>query len=128
MTSAFFVFWVVCAGVFGALIGSFLNVVVYRVPAGRSIVSPPSACGSCGTEIKPYDNIPVVSWLWLRGRCRTCRAPISARYPIVEALTATLFVVDVAIPDFIPFIDEILLGLGTLILANLKQRRTPGQE
>lgn len=91
MNPAFFVFALVCAGVFGALIGSFLNVVVYRVPAGRSIVSPPSACGSCGTEIRPYDNIPVVSWLALRGRCRTCRSAISVRYPLVEAATAGAF-------------------------------------
>ncbi|GAA2047311.1 prepilin peptidase [Leifsonia soli] len=91
MTPAFFVLALVCAGVFGALIGSFLNVVVYRVPAGRSIVSPPSACGSCGTEIRPYDNIPVVSWLALRGRCRTCQSAISARYPLVEAATAAAF-------------------------------------
>lgn len=91
MTPSVFVFALVCAGVFGALIGSFLNVVVYRVPAGRSIVSPPSACGSCGTEIKGYDNIPVVSWLVLRGRCRTCRSAISVRYPLVEAATAAAF-------------------------------------
>lgn len=79
------------AAVFGALIGSFLNVVVYRVPAGRSVVSPPSACGSCGSAIKPYDNIPVLSWLALRGRCRACRSAISARYPLVEAATAAAF-------------------------------------
>ncbi|ANF31520.1 peptidase A24 [Leifsonia xyli] len=91
MTPAFFVFGLVCAGVFGALIGSFLNVVVYRVPAGRSIVSPPSACGSCGAEIRPYDNIPVLSWLVLRGRCRACRSAISIRYPLVEAATAGAF-------------------------------------
>jgi len=91
MTPAFFVFGLVCAGVFGALIGSFLNVVVYRVPAGRSIVSPPSACGNCGTEIRPYDNIPVLSWLVLRGRCRDCRSAISIRYPLVEAATAGAF-------------------------------------
>lgn len=71
-------------GAFGSLIGSFLNVVVYRVPAGRSIVSPPSACGSCGHAIRAYDNIPVLSWLLLRGRCRDCRAAISVRYPLVE--------------------------------------------
>lgn len=91
MTLALFLFAVGCVTVFGALIGSFLNVVVFRVPAGRSIVSPPSACGSCGTEIKPYDNIPVVSWLVLRGRCRSCRSSISARYPLVEAATALAF-------------------------------------
>ncbi len=93
MTLAVFTLAVGFVAVFGALIGSFLNVVVYRVPAGRSIVSPPSACGSCGTEIKPYDNVPVVSWLVLRGRCRSCRSAISARYPLVEAATAVAFAV-----------------------------------
>lgn len=93
MTLALFAIAVGFVAVFGALIGSFLNVVVYRVPVGRSIVSPPSACGSCGTDIKPYDNIPVVSWLVLRGRCRSCRSAISARYPLVEAATAVAFAV-----------------------------------
>lgn len=93
MTVALFTVIVGFVAVFGALIGSFLNVVVYRVPAGRSIVTPPSACGSCGTEIKPYDNIPVVSWLALRGRCRSCRSAISVRYPLVEAATAVAFAV-----------------------------------
>ena len=78
-------------GVFGSLIGSFLNVVIFRVPAGRSIVSPPSACGSCGERVRPLDNLPVLSWLVLRGRCRDCRAPISARYPLVELGTALFF-------------------------------------
>lgn len=77
--------------VFGALIGSFLNVVILRVPAGRSIVSPPSACGSCGAAIRPLDNVPVLSWLVLRGRCRDCRAAISARYLLVEVATALFF-------------------------------------
>ena len=78
-------------GVFGSLIGSFLNVVIYRVPAGRSIVSPPSACGSCGARVRPLDNLPVLSWILLRGKCRDCRAPISARYPLVELGTAFFF-------------------------------------
>lgn len=91
MTLAFIALALGFVAVFGALIGSFLNVVVYRVPAGRSIVSPPSACGSCGTGIRPYDNIPVVSWLVLRGRCRSCRSAISARYPLVEAATGVAF-------------------------------------
>ena len=78
-------------GVFGSLIGSFLNVVIYRVPAGRSIVSPPSACASCGARVRPLDNLPVLSWIMLRGRCRDCRAPISARYPLVELGTALFF-------------------------------------
>lgn len=81
----------VILGLFGSLIGSFLNVVIFRVPAGRSIVSPPSACGSCGSLIRGYDNIPVVSWLLLRGRCRVCKAAISPRYPLVELGTAVAF-------------------------------------
>jgi leader peptidase (prepilin peptidase)/N-methyltransferase len=78
-------------GLFGILIGSFLNVVVYRVPIGKSIVMPPSACTDCGHEIRAYDNIPLVSWLLLRGKCRNCGARISARYPLVELGTGVLF-------------------------------------
>jgi leader peptidase (prepilin peptidase)/N-methyltransferase len=74
----------------GLAIGSFLNVVVYRVPAGRSL-TPDSACPKCGTAIRRRDNIPVLSWLLLRGRCRGCSEPISARYPLVEAGTAVAF-------------------------------------
>ena len=80
-------------GILGALIGSFLNVVIYRVPAGRSIVAPPSACSSCGARIRPFDNIPVLSWFVLRGECRDCKAPISPRYPMVELGTAVFFAV-----------------------------------
>jgi len=75
----------------GLLIGSFLNVIVHRVPAGISISRPPSRCPSCGSSIRARDNIPVVSWLLLRGRCRDCSAPIAVRYPLVEAGTALLF-------------------------------------
>jgi leader peptidase (prepilin peptidase)/N-methyltransferase len=78
------------AGLFGALLGSFLNVVAYRLPRGESLVAPGSRCPACRAPVKPYDNVPVLSWLLLRGRCRACRAPISARYPIVEAATALL--------------------------------------
>lgn len=81
------------AGGLGLLIGSFLNVVVHRVPAGMSISSPPSACPGCQAPIKAYDNVPVLSWLALRGRCRSCRTAISARYPIVELATGLFFVV-----------------------------------
>ncbi len=81
----------VFAGLLGLAIGSFLNVVVYRVPAGRSL-TPDSACPKCGIAIRTRDNIPVVSWLMLRGRCRGCAQPISARYPLVEAGTAAAFV------------------------------------
>jgi leader peptidase (prepilin peptidase) / N-methyltransferase len=79
-----------CA-IFGLIVGSFLNVVIYRVPRKESIVTPRSACPTCGTQISSRDNIPIVSWLVLRGKCRTCRSPISARYPLIEATTAGLF-------------------------------------
>ena len=79
------------SAVLGALIGSFLNVVIHRVPAGQSVVHPPSACPTCGMRIRPWDNIPIVSWLLLRGRCRDCSTAISVRYPLIEALTATAF-------------------------------------
>jgi len=80
------------AGVFGLAIGSFLNVVAYRVPNGLSVVKPASACPGCGTEIQRRDNVPVLSWLLLRGRCRNCSMSISVRYPIVEAITGLAFV------------------------------------
>ncbi|WP_315095259.1 prepilin peptidase [uncultured Cellulomonas sp.] len=82
---------VVAATLVGLAIGSFLNVVVWRVPRGESVAHPPSACPRCGHVIRPRDNVPVLSWLVLRGRCRDCAAPISARYPLVEAGTAVLF-------------------------------------
>lgn len=81
----------IVAGLLGLVIGSFLNVVVWRVPRGESIVSPPSHCPACGAPIRARDNVPVLSWLVLRGRCRDCDAPISVRYPLVEAGTAVLF-------------------------------------
>jgi len=82
----------VLALVGGLIVGSFLNVVVYRLPLGESLVLPGSYCPSCGVPIKPYDNVPVFGWLLLRGHCRSCRTPISARYPLVEALTAAFAV------------------------------------
>lgn len=86
-----FAFVVVASFTVGLAIGSFLNVVIYRVPAGMSIVAPASACPSCKMPIKPIDNVPVVSWLALRGRCRYCRTRISIRYPTIELTTAILF-------------------------------------
>ncbi len=77
--------------VFGSAVGSFLNVIIHRVPNEESIIFPNSACPSCKNSIKPYDNIPILSWLILRGRCRDCKNPISPRYPAVEFLTALLF-------------------------------------
>ena len=78
------------AGVLGAIAGSFLNVVAYRLPRHESLVAPASRCPRCGAPVKPYDNVPIVSYLLLRGRCRNCSATISRRYPLVEALTAGL--------------------------------------
>ena len=77
--------------VFGLVVGSFLNVVIHRLPLGESVVSPPSRCPGCGTAIRWHDNVPVLGWLWLKGRCRQCRAPISPEYPLVEAATGLLF-------------------------------------
>lgn len=88
----------VIAGVFGAVIGSFLNVVIHRVPLEESIVFPNSRCPSCGAVIAFYDNIPVISWMLLGAKCRGCRERISFRYPAVELLTALLFVA-VAVHD-----------------------------
>lgn len=79
------------AATFGGAVGSFLNVVIYRLPNGLSLISPPSHCPVCKTAICWYDNVPVFGWIMLRGRCRNCRCPISIRYPLVEAVTAAMF-------------------------------------
>ncbi len=84
------------AGMFGLLVGSFLNVCIHRLPRGQSVVAPRSRCPACGEPIRALDNIPVLSYLLLRGQCRNCGAPISVQYPAVEALTAALFVAAVA--------------------------------
>lgn len=76
----------------GASVGSFLNVVIYRLPAGLSLLHPPSRCPTCLHRLKSYDNVPVLGWLWLRGRCRYCRTRIPIRYPLVEAATGFLYV------------------------------------
>ena len=91
---------ILAVGMFGLLIGSFLNVVAYRVPIGMSVVAPPSACPGCGTPIAARDNVPLLSWVLLRGACRHCRMPISVRYPLVEAATGIVFAV-AALP-FLP--------------------------
>ena len=84
----------------GGAVGSFLNVVVYRLPAGMSISWPGSHCPRCNHAIRAYDNIPVLAWFWLRGRCRDCRQPISFRYPLVEAVTAGLFLLLLVVEVF----------------------------
>ncbi len=83
----------VILGIIGALIGSFGNVVIYRLPAKKSVVWPRSSCPKCGHMIRPWENIPILSWLFLRGKCSNCKNPISIRYPLIEALTAAGFVV-----------------------------------
>ena len=77
--------------VFGLIIGSFLNVCIYRLPRHESVVIPGSHCPACGKAVRPYDNIPVLSFLWLRGKCRFCRQPISLQYPMVELLAGLAF-------------------------------------
>jgi leader peptidase (prepilin peptidase)/N-methyltransferase len=82
---------VAAAAVVGSAVGSFLNVCIYRLPQGGSLVRPPSTCPSCGRRIAWYDNVPILGWLLLAGRCRQCKAPISAQYPLIEALVAALW-------------------------------------
>jgi len=82
---------ILMAGAFGAVIGSFLNVCIYRLPLERSVVWPASACPHCARNLAWFENIPIVSWTVLGGRCRSCHAPIGIRYPIVEAITAVMF-------------------------------------
>lgn len=86
------VFPLVVAGLFGLITGSFLNVVIYRLPRGKSVVWPASACGGCGRELRWFENIPLVSWTVLGAKCARCQSPISVQYPLVEATTAVLFV------------------------------------
>jgi leader peptidase (prepilin peptidase)/N-methyltransferase len=105
--------------VLGAILGSFLNVVIHRLPLSESLASPGSRCPSCGTPIAPYDNVPILSWLLLRGRCRHCGAPISPRYPAVELLTAATFAAVVAVRGFddnlileLPFVASLIALAG----------------
>jgi leader peptidase (prepilin peptidase) / N-methyltransferase len=110
---------VALAGVLGALIGSFLNVVIHRVPRRESLVRPRSRCPDCGAPIAPYDNVPVLSWLLLRGRCRRCGERISPRYPLVELLTALAFAAVVLVRGFdedlvleLPFVAALIALAG----------------
>lgn len=115
---------------FGAILGSFLNVVAYRLPRGESFVTPASRCPSCRTPVRPYDNVPVLSWLLLRGRCRDCGTAISRRYPVVEAATAVLLALvvlrDGARSDALPGIVLVLL-LVPITLIDLEHRIIPNK-
>lgn len=118
------------AAIFGLIFGSFINVVAYRVPVEMSVVSPPSACPSCSHRIRNRDNIPVLSWLLLRGRCRDCDTPISIRYPLVEAATAALFAVTVAVVGVEAVLPAYLWFVGvsmTLVLTDLDVQRIPNR-
>ena len=103
------------AGLFGLIVGSFLNVVTHRLPRGGSLVKPRSACPDCGVAVRPYDNVPVLSGLLLRGRCRDCGTTISARYPVVEAGTAALWLAVVAVHHA----DTTQLVLGLVLVTFL---------
>jgi leader peptidase (prepilin peptidase)/N-methyltransferase len=103
----------VLAGGFGLIFGSFLNVVAYRLPRGESLATPASRCPGCDTPIKPYDNVPVISWLLLRGRCRSCGTSIAWRYPLVELVTAVLLALTVVI---VGTGDAVWLGLAFVLL------------
>lgn len=106
---------VVGSGLFGLAVGSFLNVVIYRVPRKESVVTPRSRCPSCETQLSALDNVPLVSWLVLRGRCRTCRTPISARYPLVELLTGVAFAVMAARLGAVAALPAFLVFTAALI-------------
>ncbi|MCC6991096.1 MAG: prepilin peptidase [Acidobacteria bacterium] len=109
-------FFLVVAGLFGLLVGSFLNVCIFRLPRGTSIVWPASACGSCKRELRWFENIPIVSWVVLGAKCARCKAPISIQYPLVEAITAVLFVLVTATTPAGPQLAAHLLFVCALIV------------
>jgi leader peptidase (prepilin peptidase) / N-methyltransferase len=114
---------------FGLIIGSFLNVCIYRLPLGESLAWPASHCPSCRTPIKPYDNIPVMSYLLLRGRCRTCGNPISPQYPIVELLTTGVFLSAFLLYPPPLLFQRIVFGCAMIVLffVDLEHHRLPNE-
>lgn len=109
-------FNLIVAGLFGLLVGSFLNVCIYRLPRNTSIVWPASACGSCRRELRWFENIPIVSWVVLGAKCARCKASISLQYPLVEAITAVLFVLVAATTPVGPLLAARLLFVCALIV------------
>jgi leader peptidase (prepilin peptidase) / N-methyltransferase len=105
---------VFAAAIGGLLVGSFLNVVAHRLPRGESLLRPRSRCPECGTQLRAIDNVPVISWLALRGRCHHCGASISARYPMVELVTGALYIAVVVSQD-----DAVRIVLGLLLVTAL---------
>lgn len=112
----------------GLAIGSFLNVVIHRLPRGESLIRPGSRCASCGYSLRPFDNVPVVSYLLLRGRCRECRSRIALRYPLVELATAALFLLHYAVFGWTPLLAVRLLfasGMVALFAIDLEHQLLP---
>ena len=119
---------VIAIFIFGTLIGSFLNVVIYRIPKGESIVFPASKCQSCQTPLKWYHNIPLFSWLFLRGKCAFCKESISAQYPTVEFLTGILFVLlylKLGLVWYLPFVFASFTALLALVMIDFKYMAVP---
>lgn len=114
--------------IFGILIGSFLNVVIYRIPKGENIAFPASKCQSCQTPLKWYHNIPIFSWLALGGKCAFCKAPISKQYPIVELVTGILFLllfVKLGLVWYLPFVAASFAALFALVMIDFKYMAVP---
>ncbi|WP_295419700.1 A24 family peptidase [Sulfurovum sp.] len=114
--------------IFGAMIGSFLNVVIYRIPKGESIAFPASKCQSCQTPLKWYHNIPIFSWLFLGGKCAFCKDPIAKQYPIVEFLTGIIFValfLKLGLVWYLPFIAASFAALFALVMIDFKYMAVP---
>ncbi len=111
----------------GTAVGSFLNVCIHRLPLGLSLAWPGSHCPSCRAPVKPYDNIPIVSYLWLRGRCRSCKAPISIKYPIVELITGAMFLGAFLLFDSPVLIQRLLFACAMVVLfvVDLEHRILP---
>jgi len=119
---------VVMVFLMGAAIGSFLNVVIYRIPKGENIAFPASHCQSCHTPLKWYHNIPILSWLFLGGQCAYCKAPISRQYPIVELITALIFVVlylKLGLVWYLPFVLASFSALFALVMIDFKYYAVP---
>jgi leader peptidase (prepilin peptidase) / N-methyltransferase len=114
---AIYLFTLVVCALFGLAIGSFLNVVIYRLPRGESLAKPPSHCPNCNTELKPSDNIPILSWIILRGHCRYCQQPISVRYPVIELLTGSAYVGIAAAMGWSSALIPVLLVVSITIVA-----------
>jgi len=114
--------------IFGIMIGSFLNVVIYRIPKNESIVFPSSKCQSCGNALKWYHNIPIFSWIFLRGKCAFCGDKISAQYPIVEFITGVIFValyIKLGFVWYMPFVALSFTALFALVMIDFEYMAVP---